>query len=57
MNAALRETFADEGVRRQLEEAQQARLILSEPAALGTFLDGQVETWGRVVRDHNVRPD
>lgn len=57
MNVALRETLSEDGVRRQVEEAQQARLVVSEPAALGTFLDGQVEIWGRVVREHNVRPD
>ena len=57
MNAALRETLAEERVRRQMEDAQQARLALSDPPALKAFLDRQVETWGRVVRENGIRAD
>jgi tripartite-type tricarboxylate transporter receptor subunit TctC len=57
MNAALRETLSEEGLRRQMEETQQARLVLSDPPTLKSFLDGQVETWGRVVREHDIRAD
>jgi tripartite-type tricarboxylate transporter receptor subunit TctC len=57
MNTALRETLSEEGLRRQMEETQQARLVLSDPATLKSFLDGQVETWGRVVREHDIRAD
>ncbi|WP_206667496.1 tripartite tricarboxylate transporter substrate binding protein [Muricoccus nepalensis] len=57
VNAALRETFEAEDLRRQLEQTQQARLVLSDPGGLKTFFDQQIETWGRVVRDNNVRPD
>ena len=57
MNAALRETLSEERVRRQMEETQQARLALSDPPALKAFLDRQVETWGRVVRENGIRAD
>ena len=57
MNAALRETLSEERVRRQMEEAQQARLVLSDPPALKAFLDRQIETWGRVVRENDIRAD
>ena len=57
MNAALRETLSEERVRRQMEETQQARLALSDPPALKAFLDQQVETWGRVVRENGIRAD
>ena len=57
MNAALRETLSEERVRRQMEEAQQARLVLSDPPTLKAFLDRQIETWGRVVRENDIRAD
>ncbi|MDW8315615.1 MAG: tripartite tricarboxylate transporter substrate binding protein [Rhodovarius sp.] len=57
MNAALRETLSEERVRRQMEEVQQARLVLSDPEGLRVFLDRQIEIWGRVVRENNIRPD
>lgn len=57
MNAALRESLAEERVRKQMEEVQQARLVLSEPAGLQAFLDRQIEVWGGVVRANAIRPD
>ena len=57
MNAALRETLSEAQARRQMEETQQARLVLSDPPALKTFLDQQVETWSRVVRENDIRAD
>lgn len=57
MNAVLREALSEERARRQMEEAQQARLVLSDPEALRAFLDGQIETWGRVVRENRIQPD
>jgi hypothetical protein len=31
--------------------------VMSDPAALGRFLDGEVAKWGAVVREFNIRPD
>ncbi|MBR0683147.1 tripartite tricarboxylate transporter substrate binding protein [Roseomonas eburnea] len=57
MNAALKESLAEEQVRRTMQETQQARLIMSSPEELGTFLQREVAKWGAVVRDNNIRAD
>ncbi|WP_431269301.1 Bug family tripartite tricarboxylate transporter substrate binding protein [Dankookia sp. P2] len=57
MNAALRDSLSEERIRRQMEETQQARLVLSDPPALQAFLERQVATWGAVVRENAIRPD
>ena len=57
MNAALKESLSDPQVRRTMEETQQARLIMSDPAALGTFVQREVAKWGAVVRENNIRAD
>lgn len=57
MNAALRETLSEARTRQQMEETQQARLVLSDPAGLRTFLDSEVAKWSRVVRENQIRPD
>ncbi|GGJ00295.1 tripartite tricarboxylate transporter substrate binding protein [Neoroseomonas lacus] len=57
MNAALKESLMTEQVRRTMEETQQARLIMSDPAALGVFLQREVAKWSAVVRDNNIRAD
>ena len=41
-NAALRETFREERLARQMTETQQARLVLSSPEELRGFFAGQV---------------
>ncbi len=57
MNAALRETLAEERVRRTMIETQQARLVVSSPEEFKRFFASQVETWGGVVRANNIQPD
>ncbi|GGG23434.1 hypothetical protein GCM10010964_09470 [Caldovatus sediminis] len=57
MNAALREALSEERARRQMTETQQARLVLSDPEALRRFLDQQIATWSRVVREHRIAAD
>ena len=57
MNTALRETLSEPRLRQQMEENQQARLVLSDPPALAGFVDRQVEVWGKVVRDNAIRAD
>jgi tripartite-type tricarboxylate transporter receptor subunit TctC len=56
-NAALRETFREERLTRQMTETQQARLVLSSPEELKTFFAQQVQSWGKVVRDNGIQPD
>jgi len=57
MNAALKESLQDAQVRHTMEETQQARLIMSSPEELGTFIEREVAKWSAVVRDNNIRAD
>jgi tripartite-type tricarboxylate transporter receptor subunit TctC len=57
MYAALKETFNEPRIREQMENTQQARLDLADGEALRRFLDRQITTWGKVVRDNNVKAD
>ena len=54
---ALAAAFREERVTRQMTEAQQARLVLAGPEELGRFLDREIETWGRVVRENGIQAD
>lgn len=57
MNAALKESLSEDQVRRTMQDVQQARLIMSDPAGLDTFLKREVAKWGAVVRENNIRAD
>ncbi len=57
MNAALKESLSDPQVRRTMEDVQQARLIMSDPAALGVFVERESAKWGAVVRENNIRAE
>ncbi len=57
MHAALRDTFNEPRMREQMETTQQARLDLGGPEVLRPFLDRQIETWSKVVRENNVKAD
>ncbi len=54
---ALAAAFRDERVARQITETQQARLVLAGAEELDRFLDREVETWGRVVRENGIQTD
>jgi tripartite-type tricarboxylate transporter receptor subunit TctC len=51
MAACLRE----ERVAKQLIETQQVDLRLAGPPELGKFLAEQMQTWGKVVRENNIK--
>jgi tripartite-type tricarboxylate transporter receptor subunit TctC len=53
MAASLRE----DRVAKQLVETQQVSLILGGPEAERAFVSNQMQTWGKVVRDHNIKAD
>ncbi len=57
MHAVLTEVFNEPRIRTQMEQTQQARLDLGGPEVLKRFLDTQVETWGKVVRENRVQAD
>lgn len=54
---ALVAAFREERIARQMTEAQQARLLLAGAEDLGRFLDREIETWGKVVRENGVQAD
>jgi tripartite-type tricarboxylate transporter receptor subunit TctC len=53
MTACLRE----EKVAKQLVETQQVALTLGGPEVLRKFVKGQMEVWGKVVKDNNIKAD
>jgi len=53
MAAALRE----ERVARQLTDTQQVSLALGGPEELRQFLSQQMQLWGKVARDNNIKGD
>ena len=54
---ALAAALREERAARQMTQAQQARLVLACPDELGRFLDREIETWGKVVRENGVQAD
>jgi tripartite-type tricarboxylate transporter receptor subunit TctC len=57
MEAAVREVLAQADIRTRLTDQLGVDVVAGDGAAFGTFLDGQMDTWGRVVRENNIRPD
>ncbi len=53
MQAALAEALADPVVRAKIEE-QGADVVASSPAECGRFLAGEIERWGKVIRDNHI---
>ena len=56
MGEALRQVLADPGVRQKIEE-QGADVVASDAAACGRFIANEIERWGRVIQDNNIRVD
>jgi hypothetical protein len=44
-------------VRNLLGDQLGMDIVASSPAALQTFLVGEIERWGRVIRENNIRAD
>jgi tripartite-type tricarboxylate transporter receptor subunit TctC len=49
--------FNTPDVRKQMTETLGVDLVLSSPAVLQKFLVSEVERWGKVVRENNIRAD
>jgi tripartite-type tricarboxylate transporter receptor subunit TctC len=56
MQQALARALADAEVRAKIEE-QGADVVASSPAECARFLASEIEKWGKVIRDHNIRAD
>src|SRR5262245_35184270 len=47
----------EERIAAQLTQTQQISLTLSGPQELRSFLRGQMQTWGPVAREHNIKAE
>jgi tripartite-type tricarboxylate transporter receptor subunit TctC len=56
-HAALAAALAEPATRQRLEEGQGVDVAASSPAELGTFLERQAGTWGKVVKERDIRVD
>jgi tripartite-type tricarboxylate transporter receptor subunit TctC len=56
-HAALRTALETPEVRGRMADPLGIDLVASAPEEFAAFLDRQMETWGRVVRENDIRPD
>jgi tripartite-type tricarboxylate transporter receptor subunit TctC len=56
-HAALRSALETPEVRGRMADPLGIDLVASGPEEFAAFLDRQMETWGRVVRENDIRPD
>jgi len=54
---ALGEVLSDEKIARQLSDAQQIELVRGGPDELAKFFGQQMATWGKVVKEQNIKAD
>ena len=50
-------TLREERIAKQLVETQQVSLTLGGPEVQRTFVSNQMQTWGKVVKDNNIKAD
>jgi tripartite-type tricarboxylate transporter receptor subunit TctC len=55
--ADLGATLREERVSKQLTESQQISLAVSSPEEFKKFFENEMQVWGAVVRDNNIRAD
>ena len=56
MHEALTRVLADADVKAKMEE-QGADVVASSPEECGRFIRSEIEKWGKVIRDNNIRAD
>jgi tripartite-type tricarboxylate transporter receptor subunit TctC len=56
MHQALSGVLADPDVKAKIEE-QGADVVSSTPEECGRFIRAEIEKWGKVIRDNNIRAD
>jgi tripartite-type tricarboxylate transporter receptor subunit TctC len=57
LNAELAKVFSQPDVRKTLTESLGMDLVVSSPEAQQKWLMAEMERWGKVVRDNNIKPD
>jgi tripartite-type tricarboxylate transporter receptor subunit TctC len=53
----LRTVMSDQKVVSQLAEGQQMTLVNGGPDELRSFFAEQMEIWGKIIKDNNIKPD
>ncbi|WP_235961803.1 Bug family tripartite tricarboxylate transporter substrate binding protein [Falsiroseomonas selenitidurans] len=56
MHAALREALNDPAVKSRIEE-QGCDIVASTPAEARSFVASEIQRWGQVIKDNNIRVD
>ena len=54
---AFRETCNEPTIANRLKETQQMDLTLDGPAGFDKFFKSQITTWGKFVKDNNIRAE
>jgi tripartite-type tricarboxylate transporter receptor subunit TctC len=54
---AFRETCSEPAIASRLKETQQMNLTLDGPASFDKFFKSQIATWGKFVKDNNIRAE
>jgi tripartite-type tricarboxylate transporter receptor subunit TctC len=57
MEKALRETLSEPAISARLKETQQMNLTMDGPEVFDKFFKSQIATWGKFVRDNNIRAE
>jgi tripartite-type tricarboxylate transporter receptor subunit TctC len=55
MAKSVREILSEPAIAAQLRDTQQMSLLLADAKDFGTFFAKQVSTWGKVVRENNIK--
>ena len=55
MAKSVKEILSEPAIAAQLRETQQMSLLLADAKDFGTFFAKQVSTWGKVVRENNIK--
>jgi tripartite-type tricarboxylate transporter receptor subunit TctC len=56
MGEAVRATLREPAIAARIEE-QGANVVASSPAELAAFLKAEIDKWGVVIRDNNIRAE
>ena len=57
MHEALREALAQPMVRDRMTRLMGVDIVGSSPAEFASFLDQQIDIWGRVVRERGIKAE
>ncbi len=56
-HAALAEVLAPAEIRARMLQTLGIEVVASSQQAFGSYLDGQFDTWAKVIREQNIKPD